>query len=688
MLFKLAIRNIGRSVRDYAVYFFTLIIGVAVFYIFNAIGSQTVMLEVSKNTQDIIRLMESLMAGISVFVSFVLGFLIVFASRFLMKRRNKEFGLYLMLGMGRRKVSLILFFETVFIGLISLVVGLVIGVGLSQIMSAFVADMFKADLRQYTFVFSKEACEKTILYFAVIYVIVVLFQTIMINRCKLIDLLQSSRRNEKVRMKNPWLCVCVFIIAVTTLGFAYYQVTAGVEQLVVVDRLWEPISLGCVGSFLFFWSLSGLLLKLMQSRKRLYYKELNSFTVRQISSKVNTTVFSMTIISIMLFVTICVFSSAMTIRNAMNANIESCAPADIQLFKEINRTDHYWKQKGYTEEQIQNADLPIFEILRKNGVDLQKNLKEYACVYMYGMTDLTWKNTLGDQYASAKERYPYLAYDSQETIMKLSDFNALAGIYGQKTETLKENQYLIVADYDMMVQLRNGALKGGEKLQVFGHELSPKYDECVPGILRMSSTQMNTGVIVVPDAVLESEEPKQEMVVGNYNVATNEEKQKLEEKINEAAEKKGAENFIFPDGTSYISIIEATTGLSAMATFIGLYLGIIFLITSAAILALKELSESADNVERYRMLRKLGADDRMIEKALFRQIGIFFLCPLALAVVDAVFGIRFCDYVLATFAGEHRLNSIVLTAGLLILIYGGYFAITYVCSRGIIRERR
>lgn len=688
MLFKLAIRNIGRSVRDYAVYFFTLIIGVAVFYIFNAIGSQTVMLEVSKNTQDIIRLMESLMAGISVFVSFVLGFLIVFASRFLMKRRNKEFGLYLMLGMGRRKVSLILFFETVFIGLISLVVGLVIGVGLSQIMSAFVADMFKADLRQYTFVFSKEACEKTILYFAVIYVIVVLFQTIMINRCKLIDLLQSSRRNEKVRMKNPWLCVCVFIIAVTTLGFAYYQVTAGVEQLVVVDRLWEPISLGCVGSFLFFWSLSGLLLKLMQSRKRLYYKELNSFTVRQISSKVNTTVFSMTIISIMLFVTICVFSSAMTIRNAMNANIESCAPADIQLFKEINRTDHYWKQKGYTEEQIQNADLPIFEILRKNGVDLQKNLKEYACVYMYEMTDLTWKNTLGDQYASAKERYPYLAYDSQETIMKLSDFNALAGIYGQKTETLKENQYLIVADYDMMVQLRNGALKGGEKLQVFGHELSPKYDECVSGILRMSSTQMNTGVIVVPDAVLESEKPKQEMVVGNYNVATNEEKQKLEEKINEAAEKKGAENFIFPDGTSYISIIEATTGLSAMATFIGLYLGIIFLITSAAILALKELSESADNVERYRMLRKLGADDRMIEKALFRQIGIFFLCPLALAVVDAVFGIRFCDYVLATFAGEHRLNSIVLTAGLLILIYGGYFAITYVCSRGIIRERR
>ena len=203
MLFKLSIKNITKSIKDYAIYFFTLVLGVAIFYVFNAIDSQTVMLNVSSSTSEIIRLMTTILGGVSVFVSFILGFLIIYASRFLIKRRNKEFGIYLTLGMSKRKISLILFFETLIIGVISLGVGLALGIVLSQLMSILVANMFEADLTKFQFTFSSSAALKTLLYFSIMYLIVMIFNTIIVNKCKLIDLLHGNKKSEKVKLKNP-----------------------------------------------------------------------------------------------------------------------------------------------------------------------------------------------------------------------------------------------------------------------------------------------------------------------------------------------------------------------------------------------------------------------------------------------------------------------------------------------------
>ena len=118
MLFKLSLKNISKSIKDYAIYFFTLILGVAIFYVFNAIDDQSVMMKVSSTTAEIIKLMTNILSGVSVFVFIILAFLIVYASRFLIKRRNKEFGVYLTLGMSKKKISLILFIETLIIGIV------------------------------------------------------------------------------------------------------------------------------------------------------------------------------------------------------------------------------------------------------------------------------------------------------------------------------------------------------------------------------------------------------------------------------------------------------------------------------------------------------------------------------------------------------------------------------------------
>lgn len=680
MLFKLSLKNIKKSFKDYAIYFFTLILGVAIFYVFNAIDSQTVLLDVTSSTYDIIRLMINLLSGVSVFVSFILGFLIIYASRFLIKRRNKEFGIYLTLGMSKRKISAILFFETVFIGIISLIVGIGVGFLLSQFMSLLVANMFEADMTKFSFIFSQSAFIKTLIYFGIMYLIVMFFNTINVSRCKLIDLLHSSKKSEKVHMKNPVLCTILFIASCIVLGRAYYMVTAGIGELSSFDKIFIPIIMGSVSTFLIFWSLSGLILKICMGIKKLYYKGLNSFTLRQFSSKINTMVFSMTIICLMLFVTICVFSSSLSIKNSMTANLEELVPADIQLAKLIDEKQY----AHHPEDKLEKYAMDIETTLERVGII--DYIDDYVDIFTYNTPDLTLGKSLGDKQGEITNQFLYLQMNAEEDIISLSDYNKIARFYGKEEYTLKDDEYMIIADFDSFVTIRNEGLKSRAKIKIFGHTLSPKYDECKSGFIEMSSSHINSGFFVVPDAILEDLQPFKNVFVANYKAKDKESKRKTEETINKIVDEH-KEEYIIPTGTSRITIAEASIGLGALVTFIGLYLGIIFLISSAAILALKELSESADNKARFKMLRKLGADEKLINKALFRQIAIFFATPLVLAMIHSYFGIKFCTFILETFGTEELGRSIFMTAIFLIAIYGTYFLITYFSSKNIIKER-
>lgn len=685
MLFKLSIKNITKSIKDYAIYFFTLVLGVAIFYVFNAIDSQTVMLNVSSSTSEIIRLMTTILGGVSVFVSFILGFLIIYASRFLIKRRNKEFGIYLTLGMSKRKISLILFFETLIIGVISLGVGLALGIVLSQLMSILVANMFEADLTKFQFTFSSSAALKTLLYFSIMYLIVMIFNTIIVNKCKLIDLLHGNKKSEKVKLKNPIICTIVFIIAVIALSYAYYLVTDGFGTsplMNTISGILIPIALGCISTFLIFWSLSGLILKIVMHLKKYYYKGLNSFTVRQISSKINTTVFSMTIICLMLFFTICIFSSALSIKNSLSGNLKDLAPVDIQFSKLQQLSDE--EEESFSKDIIEDYNTTVKDTLQR--LDVYKYLKEVVDINTYRVEEITLKDSFGDQIEQIGKDYPLLAYQDKETLIKLSDYNRLAKLYNKKELTLKDNEYVIIANYKMMADIRNIALKNNTKLTINSKNYYPKYQECQDGIIELSGSATNTGVIILPDNALEGIHPYKNILAANYQADTKEEKENVEDIVNTIINNHFNKDTLLSYNTK-IDIYESSIGLGAMVTFVGLYLGIIFLISSAAILALKELSESTDNKERFNMLRKIGTDDKMINKALFNQIAVFFLFPLLLAIIHSIFGIEFANYILKTMGTESLLSSIILTAVFLVVIYGGYFLVTYYCSKTIIKER-
>lgn len=687
MLFKISLKNIRKSLKDYTVYFFTLILGVAIFYVFNAIDSQSVMLDVRENMMDIIKLMNDMLSGVSVFVSCILGFLIIYASRFLIKRRNKEFGIYLTLGMSKRKISVILFFETLLIGIVSLVAGLVIGTILSQFMSVIVANMFDADMTKFKFIFSMKACVKTLIYFAIMYVLVMIFNTFSISRCKLIDLLNAGKKTEKVTMKNPIVCTIVFVIGVGILSYAYWMVTRGVESINIINKIGVPIALGCVATFLIFWSVSGFMIRIFTSIKSVYYKGVNSFVLRQFCSKINTTVFSTTVICIMLFITISVLSAALSMKDSLSKDLDSMCPVDVQLAKysydamsEAYATSQNMNEKD--REMLEDSKLSIIETLNNSGFDAQKYFKDVVEYNIYN-TGLTVKDTLGD---INTDDYQFMA-DAIMPVMTIGDYNSVARLYGNSTYELNDDEYIIVADYKNMVMIRNQALKEGIILSVNGKEYKPRYNECKDGFVQIGVQNMNDGILVVPDNAVKPQQVRNMGLSADYRADTKEERYSIETQLDNLMKNISFKKS-FISWNSRIELAESSVGLGALVTFIALYLGIIFLISSAAILALRELSDSADNKERYGMLRKLGVDERMIDMALFKQIGIFFAFPLILALIHSVFGIKFINIILATMGMSSMAASIGLTLAFVAVIYGGYFLITYLCSRSIIRPVR
>ena len=678
MLCKLSIKNITKSMKDYAIYFFTLILGVAIFYVFNAIDSQTVMFKVSGRTYEIIKLMTSILSAISVFVSFILGFLIIYASRFLIKRRNKEFAIYLTLGMSKRKISLILFFETLLIGLISLIIGLGLGVVLSQLMSILVTNMFEADMTKFQFVFSQSACLKTLIYFGIMYLIVIIFNTIIINKYKLIDLLSSSKKSEKVKLKNPYVCIVIFIISVIVLGLAYYLVTDGFEKLTTADQILIPIIMGIASTFTLFWSMSGLILKLVMSLKNIYYKGLNSFIVRQISSKINTMVFSMTIICLMLFVTICVLSSSLSLKNSMTKNLKELVPMDIEFTKPVNREEG----NGFSEIEVNDSKISIEKTLENLNLNPEEEFKDTLSFNIYEDESIILKSLLINSLDEIYKEYPFLLYNQTIDLMKLSDYNDLAEKFNLEKYNLKENEYIVIVNYDYMASIINTGLKNNPELLLNNETYHSKYKKCQDGFYELNSSRSNTGFIVLPDKALENHTSIAEFLVANYK----NDKEKTEDKIDEVL----SNNYNKTTWLTYnskIDIANASVGIGALVTFVGLYLGIIFLISSAAILALKELSESTDNKERYNMLRKIGASEEMLNSALFKQIGIFFATPLLLAIIHSIFGIKFANFLLESMGTKGLLLSNIMTAIFLVTIYGGYFILTYLCSKNIISKR-
>lgn len=668
MFFKLSLRNVKRSFKDYFIYFLTLTFAVCIFYSFNSVADQEAMQDLSASQSDIIRTLKQLLSFVSIFVSVILGFLIIFANNFLIKRRKKELGLYMTLGMGKYKISRLLVTETLVVGILSLAAGLAAGVFISQGLSLLTASMFDVDFTGYAFVFSNDAMLKTVLYFGIIYLLVMVFNSIVISRYKLIDLLTAARKNEQLKVRKTAVSVMLFILSLLILGIAYgVMLKYGLMESTAL--VWTCVGLGSFGTLLFFMSLSGFALNIIQQSKNIYFKDINIFVLRQINSKVNTTFLSMTIICLMLFFTIGVLSSGFSLKDAMNRDLEAATPFDasVSLFIEENSSI----------KDIRQAE-------QKLGLDLDSYGETYR--FTRYQTDQSLKPLLLPYKDKSSE--PLVDHFDQTyvTAIARSDYEAIAAMQGKKPVKTKDNEVLLLSsagstfkDTFKRFTWETKTIKlNGQTYSIAGNVIDFASSTDFKGLEFLTA--------VVPDQAAVSMKPLHSITNIQYDGGERAKNDYLYKLLN--ASMRGQlqkEQGFTLSGATKTMVHETYTGASAITVFIGIYLGIIFLISSAAVLALQQLSEASDNAERYTVLKKIGVTKKGINKAIFRQIFIYFMMPLSLAILHSIFGVQVVNKEIMVAGGGNVLLSSLLTGLIIITVYGGYFLATYSGYKRIVK---
>ncbi|MCY6369387.1 FtsX-like permease family protein [Clostridium ganghwense] len=655
MLTKLAFKNVGKSFKEYAIYFFTLAFGVCVFYMFNSIEAQQGIMEVTKTQHAAMKTLTQVLKYISIFVAVVLGFLIVYANNFFIKRRKKELGVYLALGMEKSKISAILVLETSLIAIFALIIGIISGVFLSQFMSVFTAKIFEADLTAYEFVFSMDAVVKSILYFGIIFITVIVFNTAAISKYKLIDLIYGDRKNETLKIKNIMVSFVLFIISVMCLGCAYYLIIKNGMK----DLNWMftgSIIFGTMGTILFFFSLTGFSIKLIQKNENLYFKNLNMFVLRQLNSKINTNFVSMSVVCILLLLTIGILSTGISMENVLSTDLRKTVPFDFTFHIKCDETP-----KSIIDNLPQNI----------NAMDYIKKYDEYTEYNAVGINyDDIFKHTPDG--GENKFKFPL-------SFISLTDYNEILAMMDKEPLTLKDNSYIIVSKNEMLLPHLEEAVENNTAIEIDGKKVYPQGE-----VQKLSTNNFSSTYFVVNDGMISNMNPS--MVLANIDCFTSEGADELDDKLSQYVKAEDHKKWSFSYYISKTQIYQQSISTKALVSFLAIYLGFVFLITSTAILALQQLSEAADNKKRYDLLLKLGVDKGMINKALFMQIACYFVLPLCLAVVHSIVGLTVVHDLIEYSAKVNILGSIFLTAGFIVSIYGAYFIATFMGSKSIINK--
>lgn len=673
MYFKMAVNNVKKSFKDYAVYFLTLTFAVCIFYSFNSIDSQTIVAEMNSMQRDYIDLMNQFMSILSVGVSVILGSLIIYATNFLIKRRNKEFGIYMTLGMRKKSMSIILFFETLFIGLASLGIGLILGFILAQVLSVFTAKLFDVEMTKYVFSISIESIIKTVVYFGVMYAIVMIFNIIVISKYKLIDLLYANKKSEKIKIRNSYISSIFLLISVIIIGIAYKCITISELDFYTI-QFKISIVFGIIGTILFFYSASSLMILVMQKNDNIYLNGLNTFTIKQVSSKFNTNFLSMSVICLMLLVTIGSLSSGLSVKNSMEEGLEQNTPVDVSIFLESDDD---------SKNNFEDIDL-LDESVKKYNLDLNK--MRYSTISNYSM-DFDLKSLLYN-YAENDQKREMLDYPIAKRVdfITISDYNNFRKLRDLDSIELSEDEVIISSNYSPMIDMIKNYLDNNKKIKIENKEYKIKNDKLLEESFFNSPISVNVFSIIVPDNIVSKKNKAHEVL--NFNIVGNN-KEDLQDMMDkfllDSDENINIKGFYIGGYTREMCYAD-NKGLSSTLLFIAIYIGIVFLLASAAVLSLQQLCECNDSLERYRSLNKIGASKKMINKSIFKQVLTFFLLPLALALVHSYVGIRTVNSYLLALGESNNIYPMLITALILVIVYGGYLYATYISYKNVINN--
>ena len=605
---------------------------------------------------------RSLLILFSVIVLVVVAWLINYMTKFMLERRSKEFGTYLILGMENRDVSKLFFYENIIFGIIALVFGCIIGTfvfqGLLFIISTFFGEDYHLSAQ-----FSLPALLLTLLYYFIIQFMVVFRNNRYLKKLKIKDLMNADRVNEQVKVKHVTRNVMMFLVSITA------GIIASTKAPIIVVII-------CIILFIygFYLGISGIMVLLIQKSKRFKYKKMNVFVFRQLSSKINTMGFTMGTIAVLFTLALLSSNYAIGLSNFKD-EIDKYAPFDICL----TNLD--------TDEDFAEAK----EFLENDGW-----IENDLTYQIYKSEDTTFKDVLEKNDVSGG----YFEYD---TYMKVSDYNILRGYLGLEEVTLNENEFFIhsvasVSKYYKKWKEENSSIMlNGETYQCQGI-----YDEDFA-----QNGQNGAGyVIVVPDvAANHLEKYYSQYVCDTVKETNNALYKELLKYVTQDAESWATsaqrkdeldhgmgvdsiyaifDNIMVKNG-GLVSEVEAAIITVVSSIF---YVALVFICVALTILAVQQLSDSTKYKFRYRVLNNLGVDERQKSKLILKQLLIYFGCPILIPIaVSMVISFKLNQIMLTGTqiqSDNYRFFGIALV--LFLFVYGIYFTVTYLNFKRNIRE--
>ena len=679
MLARLALRNVRRSARDFAIYFVTLVLGVCLFYAFGSISAQSVLFDLQAASDvDTWRLVDRMMSLFSVVVAIVLGFLVVYANSFLLKRRKKEFGIYLLLGMKPGQVSVIVVMETLSVGVIALVAGLLLGFGVSQLLSFVSAGVFGLIMKNYTFVFSLDALLRTLAAFALIFALVTVLNVVQVRRQRLVTLLSSRVQGGKAKGRKPVLCLIGFVASIIVLACAY--MTLEDNGLFTIDQEFTKATvLMIVGTALFFWSVAGALTAILRKVKGVYYRGLTMFTTRQLSSRMDGACAALTIVCVTLFLGVIVFSTGIGLAKVFVDGAEEGTVFDDTVNLLMDPDSDSAAQKRLFDDPAQ--------VLSQNVPEWSKTVSSAAALHVYNTGMELEQLFRGIDVKSSSGMEPSEMYGAS-TAIGVTEFNQLRALCGREPISLDADGYQVVNTAANLERPAQELCAPGHELTVAGSSLRAQGDVLEQG-LQVSAFSMESCVLVVPDRIAEKLAAKGNLLHVSLNLMfknpdiTAKQAEEFNDKVCKAC---FAQDASFVSGISAADILNQATSMRFLVTYLALYVGFVLLISAAAILAIQQLSQQSDSVGRYRTLAEIGCSRRAIFGSLKRQTLVYFLAPLGLALCHWACAYDVLQKGLFAEFGLVNTQSIVLAAASILVVYGIYLVLTYLGGRGIVEQ--
>lgn len=679
---KLAWGNLRRALKDFAVYFVTLMLSVSLFYSFNTLTNQAFFVELSSSTSRLVLRMAVLITGLSIFLMIVIGILIVYANVFFMRRRVREFATYLLLGMKKSSLTLVILIENFIVGICALIVGLLVGVVVSQFSSLAVLKLFNSPVERFHFLLVPQAMIFTACMFGVVFVLSTLCATFVISRTRLSVLFRSSFASDRFKIKNPWITLVLFVVSVLLIAQAYRMFSYEVLTANGGGIFLCCTALVVLGTALFFYSVSTAFTQIARAIKPLYYRGLNLYVVRQFASRINSSWISMTMICATIFIALCTLSIGFTAVASIRTQESLMAPTD--FFADFICKDGYEPEQTDKLVSLMAQEIPSWNTTVRGTARLTSyTLGEADNVY-------TIANLISDCGLSKEQAIDGVPIDvavNPVYFVGCSEYNRFRALAGLQPIELADNEVRF-ASYPGLADQTDSLASSGKTITLADkyHNVRIKPKLKLSDLAGLSS---NPCSLIVPDSWVHTMKPRQTRLFAQFYASSKEVNEQFSQEL--ADSNKHAQGILGQNNAYHLHVmntalryemLEAALAIRVMGTFVAVYTGIILLITSAAILSIQQLSELSYMRESYTKLLQLGATRASCSGTIFTQLGIWFMLPCSLAISHAFCVMKEMDALYTIMGADTEAKQwLFITAGIVLAIYALYLLMTFVVMR-------